>query len=194
MPRKPKHQTRKQVAKGRKGGDWSTTATTVGTAAYSQAATLGKITAIFKAIGGSLVAIIIGAIGIVLIRSKDTYTHKTLATVTKADCVTDTSNGSAHIRCALDVRFEHDGRQAYETTISAQGQHYIPGSTINIRYDPQNPKNAEEAHITKKTIGWVLLAAAIIILMAVWMVVIITWKSKLGAAAVGVGSAIDLVR
>lgn len=172
----------------------------IGREVASGAAEFGRLTAVFSAIGMTLIGLILIIIGIWLLRYKDTHTKTAQALVTSSHC-TKMSDGNPQADgqpvyiCYMGVTYKV-GSQTCTTTVSSDGQNqHQKGETVTIRYDPEHVCDAELAMktVSKKLVGVVMIGISVLLMFFSWFWVYITRKSKFGAAATGAGEAMHLL-
>jgi hypothetical protein len=162
--------------------------TSVGEQVYSGMAEYGKIQAGISIVVTSVIAIIMLGIGIYLLRRKDTYTNQTTGKITKAACVTKSGNSTRQFDCNLTVEIIVNS-QTYtiDNLTIISGTEYIPGKTITVYYNPENPNEAALSK-TSKWWGWGLIIVALLMIIFVVVNFWLTTKYKGYAAFQGASS------
>jgi len=165
---------------------------------YDSSASLGKVTGIFQGITGIFVGCVVLGIGILLIVRKDTRVVVD-ATIKKAECtdVTETVKNKKQItkNCVLTLNFyTKETNSLTEVTISSNEKSYAAGQILKISYDSTNPLDAQIHKITLKTIGWILLAVSIFIIIGAGFRIYLSRNYKLAQSAQGLGYVTDQIR
>lgn len=166
----------------RKGGDFAK----VAESAYDASATFGVFMAFVKAIGGTIFAIGIVAIGIWLLRMKDPYEGRASGKVTAAKC--ETKDGAT--RCTIDYEFGVGDKKYTMSGYKIDGT-YVVGSSVKVHYDTANPDNHKVEPMSWKFLGWIAIAFGILLGIGVWVWFYIARTFKVAAAATGVGTVVD---
>jgi hypothetical protein len=165
---------------------------------YSGFSTFGRIEAWFGAIVGTIIGIILFIVGIVLIRKKHLLVGTAEGTI-KNDpvCTTNYVNKDTQAFNCSNMNIEYSvNNTKYNITESIKGSssNYIKGSTITVYYNPNNPSDGKLDNDDSHVIGWVMFVMGILFATLPWVWVYITSKSKVAAAAGGVGTFINMVR
>lgn len=170
---------------------------------YSSSASFGKILALLSAIIGTVVGVGMIAGGIyILSKKRDTYSE----VLGKIIQVNGENSGSCSstlfqgqdiensMTCTITVTFNYNGK-TYQHDINYNGVfNYSVGHEVKL-YIKNN--NANDVVLSKKTIpvfiGWILIAFALLIVLGGWLWYWVTTKSKIAAAAGGVGGLLGAV-
>lgn len=154
---------------------------------YDATAAFGVFMALLSAIGGTLISLILIAVGIYMLQYKDPYEGKTFAKVTASKCNTKDKNTT----CVIDYEYTVDNKAYKLSSIQLQGT-YVSGNTVNMLYDKKNPDNHKLNPTNWKLIGWICIGIGIFIVIAAWVWFYITRTYKIAAAANGVGTVADI--
>lgn len=166
----------------------------VGDDLYDGAATFGRFMATISLVIGVLTGLILIGISIYLLVTPARYTELTTAKVNEAKCdrvPTGDSRGFMN-DCIMKIEYTVDGKQIVKDH-NSKGKYYSVGDTIKIRYDPSNPEDFSTS-MSRKTVGWILLAIGIPVIFLSWLSWWIATTFKFAAAATGVGTAYNIVR
>lgn len=155
--------------------------------AYDATATFGLFMAFLKALGGTLLAIVIILIGVWLIRMKDPYEGKTTGKVTASKC--DTKDAATS--CTIDYEYTVDGKKYTRTNYKIQGT-YVVGSSLKTLYDRSNPDNHRIEPVNWHLLGWIGVGIGIVLFFSVWIWFFIARTFKIAAAASGVGAFVEV--
>jgi hypothetical protein len=163
---------------------------------YSDAASFGKISVVIKLIMTIIVAIALVVLGVYLYRRKNVHTKSLDATITDANCTTESDGRSTTYNCKLTLEYTINNKKYSGINISTDSSSlYNKGNTITIYYDPNNPTDISLfSKGTQQTIGEVIIVIAI---LSVIFGILSWWlasRSKFYAASQGVGTAYDLIR
>lgn len=177
---------------------------------YSGSASFGRIMSIIKAVIGTLVGIAMIIGGIFLVRSRTKYSESTTAKILntdtdKVDCVrtgdqTGNSNDNDMWNCSnIKLSWTVGGKNydnknspmSYTGSTNLEG--YKNGASVNIYYDPSNPRDITIQRLPTHIFGWILLGLGILILISGWLWVLITQKSNFAAATSGVATTAGLI-
>lgn len=175
--------TRRHRRRGGGSGDYTEAAQS----AYDATATFGLFMAFLKAIGGTLIAIVIILISVWLIRLKDAYEGKTTGKVTASRCNTK----DAATSCTIDYEYTVDGKKYTGTNYKIQGT-YVVGSSLNTLYDRNNPDNHKIEPVNWRFIGWIGVAIGVVLFFSVWIWFFVARTFKIAAAASGVGAFVEV--
>jgi len=164
---------------------------------YDSSASLGRVTGIFQGITGIFIGCVVLAISILLIVRKETRVIVD-ATIKKAECtdVTETVNNKKQItkNCVLTLNFYTKEKNALtEVTLSSNEKSYAEGQIVKISYDSTNPLDVQMHKITLKTVGWILLAVAILIIAGSGFRIYVSRNYKLAQSAEGLNYAVGAV-
>lgn len=182
----------------------------IGNTIYEDTAQFGRIRATIGLIFGCIISIIVIIIGIIQLRSKNPHTTEVTATVTslvypcvKIDYLKNENKeiSRTDISCSLRLKYDYDGKTFEPSTPLITDDKYYstnpnePNNKIKLWIDPTNPvdysRQSKQADIF---IGWILIGAAIFILLISILSWWITQKSTLYAAAQGGVGVVNLFR
>ena len=160
----------------------------LGDTIYDGAASFGVALAWISLIVGNLIGWGIIAFGIYLLVRKQKFAKSITARIVDTECnKTDTTYS-----CLLKLQYDIDSK-TYDSTINTNSSiFYQKGTTINIRYNPDNPVEVS-LFPNSKIFGWVCLVIGFIVVIGVFIHWYITIKYKFAAAATGFASGIDMV-
>lgn len=153
-------------------------------AAYDTTAAVGKVGSVINAIFATLVCLIVVVIGVFLVRRRSVPMKKTLATVVETNCEV----GQAF--CDAKIEYKVDGK-TYSKVLSGKG--YNKGSTMQIRYNPENPDEFDTGTVNVKMIGWIMIIVGVLLIVMSWVTLWFVLKFKVLGAATGVGIVADAV-
>jgi hypothetical protein len=173
---------------GRKGGG-------IGDDLYDGAATFGRFMATVWLVIGTIIGLVLLGISLYLLLTPPKYSEHTTAKVIEAKCdrvPTGDSRGMVN-DCLLKIEYTVDDKHIVKDYNSKSSTYYSVGSELKIRYNPDNPEDFTTA-ISRKVVGWILLAIGLVIMVISWVSWWIVTSFKFAAAATGVGSAYDMVR
>ena len=169
----------------------------IGNELYSGAADFGRFYAWISAIIGTLISIVMIAIGVYIIRRRS-YLLSVDGKVTKASyaCATTTSSNrnrttTSSTTCKFDVTYEVYG-QSYTKTFSSVTMYSIEDK-VTIWYD-QNHPDRSEYNPPPKFIGWGLIGVAILIIVGSWVWVWATRRYKFAAALSATSAAVGVLK
>ena len=150
-------------------------------------AIIGRGQAIIGAIIGTIVALVLLAVGIGKLRDKHTAVVDGI--VTKSNCIThvgDTTNGHPTQNCVFDASYSVNNEQHVAQGLQSANQNaIIKGQKVPIRYDPKNPADSKyELPPIEVGVGLILGALLLATISIGWAT--ITMRSK-EAAAIGGG-------
>jgi hypothetical protein len=168
----------------RRGGDLEQ----VAERAYDASAAFGTFMTFVQAIVGTLISLLMIGIGIAMLRIKESYTGKTEAKITAAKCKRESSNSTT---CVISYEYTVDGKK-YTTSGYTAYDTYSVGDKKTILYDTNNPENNKFDKAPWTTVGWVLIAIGIFILIGVWFWFYVVRRFKVAAAASGVGNVVGI--
>lgn len=156
----------------------------IGTQVFEGVATFGRIVAWISLIVGGLISLILIGVGIYFLISKEVHTQTVKALIEEANCsVFDESK-----YCSLKIKYNVGGKE-YNSLIETNRRLYNIGQFIDIRYNPNNPQDIT-TNSSKKFIGWILFIVGLLILIGVSVNFYLARRSKVYAAATGVGTGI----
>lgn len=119
---------------------------------YSGIAEFGKIKAGMSLVFSVIFGIILLGVGIYLLRKKDIYTKESVGRIIKAACSTVSGQSTTQYNCNLTIEFTV-GTTTYtvDNLTITSGKQYIPGNSITVYYNPENPN---EASLSKWSKWW----------------------------------------
>ena len=162
--------------------------------AYSATSDFGKIKAIISAVVATIIGIIMIIIGIIMIKKISILTSTATATITQLNgaCIQNNNIWT----CNMNVSFTDSTGKSYtiNNLQSSSQNNYTSGETITIYYEPDNPNNASLQSDNTHTIGYVLIIIAIIIMSISWIMVWLSQRYKIFAAAEGVSGIADILK
>lgn len=163
---------------------------------YSGTASLGRIMAIVGAVFGSIIALGMIIVGIVILKYRSHMRSTSGVVLEESNCgkttyYDDKNRAVSSTRCQTKVQYAVNGKII--TGIAGGGFPYFKGDRITVYYDPATP-NHPELDIGPKGLGWYLIGGALIVLLLVWVWVLITRKYKMAAAAGGAGAVLGVAR
>jgi hypothetical protein len=126
-----------------------------------------------------------------------TPTATTIPTMTpevSGSCASIVNNGKVSYRCILSGTYTVKGKEYKATNLNFSGSSPITRSqSVKLFYDPKDPTDAVLAQVSSKTVGWILIGVAILILILSTLGTIFVFSSK-GYATIegGVGAASSL--
>lgn len=168
---------------------------------YSGAAGLGKIYALFSAILGTLISVVMIIVAINIIKNRRrliSVNGKVTKSSMDNNCLTQTDINSSRGRtrtvttCNFDVNYQASNNQSYTKTFSSTDMFFI-GDNVTVWYDPNNPNNAEYKP-TSTIFGWIIIGIGVFIILGGWFWVWVTRQYKFAAAAGGVKAAVNIFR
>lgn len=156
----------------------------IGDVAYTGLATYGRI----QAIMGFIVALLVGGafvgFGLWIALSKDVHTSTATGTVRDASC----NSSSKTPECVMTVLFNDANGTPVIAKVTATDKFYVTGEKCEVRYDPNNPSDAEVGK-AGKWLGWVFVAAGVAVILIAGLVLYFALKHK-EVAAIGGGLSI----
>lgn len=189
------------------------TKTNLGSEIYSGAASFGRFRAFVGVIIGTLLglALIVGGIVAISHKIKRTSTvtgypvdNRTLEIlpggIPKCGVITDKNNTTYDCNFTLKYEINDDKSDTgkfylfhttsfHETSdINYSGMHSVP-----LYYNPKNPGDASLTKDDFHTVGWVMIAFGLFVLIASWISLWVVLHYKFAAAASGVGGAYDMI-
>lgn len=135
---------------------------------YTGTAVVGKVQSIIGAIAVTAVGLFFIVISVALIRKKNIYTGRITGIVQKSGSITT-------------VSYSVSGKN-YTTPLQ---RHYTVGQSVKLQYNPSNPADAQEATISPRLLGSIILAITIIVMLLTYISTYFTLKYKQFAATVG---------
>ena len=166
----------------------------IGETIYDSAATFGRIMAFVRMVTGSIIGIVMIAVGIYLVRNKAAQSVNTTAEVATAECKTvevgTPKKPRSTVRCDLTVTYTVNGKQL-TTPLTDEGTSYSKGSIVNIQYNPDNPSDIRLKQAANKTVGIILIVIGLVIMLGsiIWFIITLKYKiAAAGEAAMTVGS------
>lgn len=163
---------------------------------YSGAATVGKIQATMGLIVGGIVAICMCIVGFFLVRSEDKLTEKTKAIVQNAKCtetiVYEKNKNRTTYDCNLEVAYIVNNVPYVEFVKTTTK--YNTGESLEISYNPTNPKEIAVDHIPPKVLGVGSSVVAIIIILSVGLHFYFAKKYEPYAAVQGAMTTVDIAK
>ena len=152
--------------------------------AYSETASLGRLTANIGAYIATFIGSIMIIVGLVLLLKKKPKLDKVMGTVKKINfSIYDTQNKIYNYDLLIDYTVDN---KIYERQLSKSSATIINlGDTIEVYYDPSDPNKSELVLFPYSLVGWILIILGIFIIGGSWLWVYITNKSKLAAALGG---------
>lgn len=177
----------------------------LGQTVYSDVASFGRFYAIIGAIFITLLCIGMFIGGIYLLtRPKDTTVpgkiSKILSAGKEVQFESCTPSGERNYRCSgLYTTYTVDGKEyvSGELTMDSPNASISVGDTVNVNYDKTQPaavKSIDENKISTRTIGWILIGLAVLMLFGAWLQVYLTQRYKFFGAAEGVAGAFNVMR
>ena len=162
--------------------------------AYSATSDFGKIKAIISAVVATIIGIIMIIIGIYLIKKISILTETATATINKLNNVCVQNNNMW--TCNMNVSFTDTTGKSYtiDNLQSSSQNNYTSGETTTIYYEPDNPNNASLQSDNTHTIGYVLIIIAIFIMCISWLMVWLSQRYKIFAAAEGVSGIAEILK
>lgn len=164
----------------------------IATTGYTAAAGFGRVYSFISAILCTLIVIYMIICGISIIVHKR-HLQSVGGKITKAshDCTTlqSTDTTGTTLTCKFNVSYVVDKK--YSATFSSVDV-LARGDNVTVWYDPNHPDQAEFNPISK-TVGWMLIAVAVFLLVAVWASVWFTQHSKVAAAASGAIGMVEMI-
>lgn len=142
-----------------------------GSAVYSGLATYGRIRSIITLVVVGIFCLVFLVLGISLARKDPSKTSKTTAKVTVI-----TPN-------LYKYTYNVDKKEYTGVANTSVNGNYV-GKTIDIYYNPHSPGESREGK-SKRTIGFILIVASILILSVTALITYFTMKSKTFAAIQG---------
>lgn len=163
---------------------------------YQGTASFGVFYALISAIIGSVVGIVMIAIGLWLLLRKKRNESITKGKIIGIDRSStgrcDKVGGSDNYSCELQISFDYSG-ESYEKFFQYTGNFmYKIGQVINVYVIDGNPDNID-IQSEPRWIGWVLLSFGIIFAVAGWFWYWASRKWKIVAAAEGAGGIVGIV-
>jgi hypothetical protein len=160
---------------------------------YTGAAAFGRVSAVVGGIFGTLIGIILIAVGVFFSLESTRLSQQLRARITSKTCSNDL--------CRLGVEYtppSNGGGQPCQTTIvigRSEAQDLRVGGTVTIFYDPRRPcqNPSLESRRVNIALGLILIFSGILIIVVVWFVVWLTQQYTFAAATEGVLTVIDLV-
>jgi hypothetical protein len=160
---------------------------------YTGATEFGRVSAVVGGIFGTLLGIILIAVGAFFSLESTRLSQQIRARITSKTCRDDI--------CQIGVEYDppagSSGNPCRATieTGRQQSQDFRVGGTITIFYDPRQPCQNPSLEFRRINIalGLVLIFSGILIIVVVWFVVWLTQEYTFAAATEGVLTVIDLV-
>lgn len=155
----------------------------------NQSIAIGRFWAWFKFILLLLLALILLVLGIILLSmKKDKHTAGTVANISTSQCIirgTD-DKGNKEYDCKVILVYTVEN-VSYEIpyTIENTTTRYDVGDTINIKYNPEDPKDIDIDPINLKVAGGILIGLSILILIIAPAMLWFTLRYKVASAASG---------
>jgi hypothetical protein len=175
--------------KGRKGGG-------IGDDLYDGAATFGRFMATVWLVIGTIIGLVLLGISLYLLLTPPKYSEHTTAKVIEAKCdrvSTGDSRGSAN-NCNMKIEYTVDDKKIVQDhSVFQSSTYYSVGSELKIRYNPDNPEDFTTA-VSRKTVGWILLAIGLVVMVISWVSWWIVTSFKFASASMGAATAYDMVR
>ena len=109
-----------------------------------------------------IISIILIGIGYYLIYYNEKGWTNTKGTITKitSPCIRTETKNNSYYKCGVDISY--DGYS--ENTNITQNENVGVGSSIDVVYNPKNPKEIDTG-MNKKTLGYILLGVGIVLLI-----------------------------
>ena len=154
------------------------------------AASFGRIMAWMKAIFGTLIALILIALGIFMLTRKNKFPMRATGTVTNSKC--DESDPKS-VTCTISFVFTPSNGKPIASAPMAVNQSYIKGQTITVFYEEDNPNNFVINPAPVKWIGWILLISGLLMLVFLWVWLWVVSKNNTAAAMNGAAEGVGMV-
>jgi hypothetical protein len=161
---------------------------------YSSAAEFGRIMAII----GLVLAIIMGigmiVFGIIIIVNSSKYTSVTGTVEGDSSCQTTTTydkNGNSNVQtsCTTKVTYNVSGTK-YTNTFNTDGTSYKDQDTLTVYYQTNDPSQSQ-TNLVPAYVGWILIGAAVLIMVMaavwVWVTIVNRFGAIVGATSAAVG-------
>ena len=160
----------------------------LGNQIYDGAASFGRFMSIVSLVIGSIISITLLIIGFYLIFTKTKYTGETDGKVVGVNCGNQSGKGYA---CIAVVEYKVNGT-VYKMSLNTS-QTLYDGQIFRIVYIPADPAKSQIKGISRKMVGGILIAIALVVFGLAFLHYYIVNRFKFAAAASGVGTGIDLV-
>jgi len=153
----------------------------------------GRMYAIYKAIGVTVICVIGIIISIILMSHKQVLIGQTTGRISNLpDCIeyinkSDRDNPLIQYRCTnMIITYTVDSKE-HEIVLSTDStRKYEQNNMLNIFYDPSNPKKAQLSSDATKSGGIILFIISLLILAFAWFMVWWTQHSEGAAEAEGI--------
>lgn len=151
---------------------------------------------------GTVIATIISIILLIVafykLTNKERETGETLAKIKVATCnshvVGNGNNMKMNFLCNLGIAYTVTGIEYKGNLTSDSDRTYQIDENIEVQYDPLDPNIVRLKTLSNKTIGYILLVIAIIILIISWGWFYFVRHNDFVAAGMGVKGLFDIVR
>ncbi len=160
--------------------------TPLGKQVYQDASSFGRIYTLMGAIGATLLGSLFIVGGVYVFRQKDKDTGETQGKITQVNKV---SSDKVHqYRVAYTVN-----KKPYTATVHSSTL-YAVNDTVTVYYNPSKPTEAELKRQPYQILGAFTIAIAVLVILGAWLQYYLARRSRLYAAAAGVGGAVGVVR
>ena len=164
---------------------------------YSGAAEFGRISAIISGVIGTLIALIIGGLGIYIIVEASRRTKSVTGTITESNCGNITPDKSEGTSCEITVEYTNkqpSNMCMKKFSVPDRGA-FEKGKKVTIFYDPSDPcgSGSLETRTDDSILGIMLIVTAVVFIIIVWLVVWLTQRYKFFAAAEGVATVVTII-
>jgi len=143
-----------------------------------------------NAMVATLIGLIMLGLGYYVSKRKDVFTAYGTAKVGPGSSCQMVSSGRRHggysWSCGLQLQYEINGKQYQQAITTSSSTSYSQGQTVNIAYNPDDPRQVEiEPAITQRHMGWLLMAAGVALVVLPWAWVYMTQRSEALAELAG---------
>ena len=154
------------------------------------AASFGRIMAWMRSIFGTIIGLLLIALGIFMLTRKNKYPMRAVGTVQSAKC--DDSDAK-NVTCTITFQFTPNNGKSITSAPMLVNQSYVKGQNVTVHYDPANPNNFLLNPAPIKWIGGILLAFGLLILVFVWVWMWVVNRNKTAAVMNGAVEGVGMV-
>ena len=153
----------------------------------------GRVLAVWRAIGGVIIMLVLVMIGSIILQDK--HTASAPMTITSVLGCTQQPDGS--YSCVASVTFNTPDGKTYtppQLRLTNQPTPLLVGAILNLGYNPKNPNDVNPGAPPPKAFGWLLIAGGVAVGGVAIGLAVLSFKSKTYAAIEGVNGIYNLAR